>query len=391
MPELVDGIAGGVGGDVRVGELACYQVALPSTGGEYAMSGGRRYEEFVSTVVKVTADDGTCGFGEASTLGGTYLDGFPGSAQAAVRELAPVVLASDPLHAWPLVREMDRALVGHHPGKAAIDIAMWDLRARLLGVPVALLLGGIEQVSLDAFMAVRVGTAEAMASEARALAALGYDRLQIKVGDDPLDDIERVRAVFEAVGGELRHLWCDANAGWTTAEALRFTRAIADLDTYLEQPCSSMTELAQVRARSDTPIIMCEAAKQPRDLLDAVALGSVDGVNIKPVRVGGLTKAAVMRDIAQAARLMILVDEPMGGELAAAGIAQLGATVDPDLLLAASYLGDYDDSPTRAGGGEAGAVFSDGSITVPQGPGLGARLDENTLGEPVFVVRSVDV
>ena len=357
------------------------------------MSHGRRYQEFVSTVVKVTADDGTIGWGEASTLGGDYLDGFPGSAQATVRELAPVVLACDPLQAQVLSREMDRTVLGHFPGKAAIDIAMWDLRSKLLGVPAAVLLGGIMQTSLDAFTAVRVGSEEEMTAEARELARLGYKHWQIKVGDDPAEDAKRVRAVINAIGQPMRYLSCDANRGWTTAQALRFVRAVGGLDSYLEQPCPSIAELAQLRAQCSNPMVIDEAAEQPRDLLDALSRGCVDAINIKPVRVGGLSKAAIMRDIAQAAGLMILVDEPMGGALATAGVVQLAATVDPQNLLAVAYFGDHGDQPTRPGRhvGDTGPRFQEGRVSVPLAPGLGVDVNEEALGEPIFVLGRQDL
>ena len=376
--------------DVRVVEVACYRVPTPYDTGTYGMSGGRRYTGFTSTIVKVTADDGTCGFGEASTMGGDYLDGFLESTEVTVRRLAPSVFTTDPLQATELVRIMDRELIGHRPGKAAIDIAMWDLRARLLGVPVGSLLGGIAQSSLEAFGVLPVGSMDAVTSEAERLLQSGYRRWQLKVGDDPVQDAERVRAVVDVVRSSNQYLSCDANCGWTPGEALRFARLAADVDLYLEQPCASIAELSQVRAGCNYPIIIDEAAIGPRALLDGIALAQVNGINLKPVRVGGLTIAARMRDIALAAGLMMVIDEPMGGMLATACIVQLAATVDPERLLAISYLGG------KGGAAEAGpAATSDGpprlrqgTVSVPLLPGIGVTPDDEALGEPVFVVEA---
>jgi L-alanine-DL-glutamate epimerase-like enolase superfamily enzyme len=321
-------------------------------------------------------------------MGGDYIDGFLESTEATVRRLAPIVLAADPLQAQPLVRIMDQTLVGHFPGKAAVDIAMWDLRARLLGVSVATLLGGIAQATVPAFAAVPPGPTAERVAEACRLAERGYLRWQIKVGDAPDQDVADVRAILEAVGEGRHYLSCDANCGWATDDAIRFSRAAADIETYLEQPCPSISELARVRAATSRPIIIDEAAKQPRDLLDAIALGCVDGINIKPVRVGGLTKAVLMRDIAQSAGLKVAVDEPMGGMLASACVAQFAATVDPRLLLATVFFGSseesfFDDGPAA----EAGMpTFSRGEVRVPTGAGLGVIPDEQFLGDPVFVV-----
>lgn len=372
--------------DVRVAELTCYRVDIPSHGGLYAMSGGRLYDAFPSTVVKVTASDGTCGYGEASTLGSDYLDGFIGSVQATVRELAPLVLQCDVLDARGLVRDMDRAVRGHYPGKAVIDTAMWDLRARLLGVPMGTLLGGITQDRLPAFTAVRIAPVDAMVAEAEEFTRQGYRQIQIKVGDDPVRDAQNVRQVVPALADDLRYLSCDANRGWTTGETLRFLRALGDIDTYIEQPCQSITELATVREATDRPIVIDEAAVQPRDLLDALACNCADAINLKPTRVGGLTKAARMRDIAEAAGLKMTIDEPMGGMLATASVAQFAATVDPERLLAAVYFGDHIAQTGRFEGDIP--RFADGEIVVPRSPGLGFVPAAEDLGDPVFVCDS---
>ena len=77
---------------MKLDRVTCYAVEIPAKDGSYTMSRNRVLRTFPSTVVQVTAEDGTSGFGEACTLGANYLDGFPGSARATIRELAPFVL-----------------------------------------------------------------------------------------------------------------------------------------------------------------------------------------------------------------------------------------------------------------------------------------------------------
>lgn len=364
---------------VRVAELAAYELEVPAAGGEVALSGGRRADGFLSTVVRVTAQDGLTGWGEACTMGSAYLDGFAAATVASVRALAPVVLGADPMAAWPVVRAMDRAVVGHQPGKAALDAALWDLRGRRLEQPVAALLGGIAQTTLPAFAAVSVGSPAATVTEARALVASGGRRLQVKVGDEPVADAERVRAVARAVGGDLAYLCADANRGWTTAEARRFVRALGDVDCWLEQPCATLEELEALRAAVTLPLVVDESARTARDLLRSAA-GGIDAVNLKPTRVGGLTRAAHLRDLAETLGLMVLVDEPMGGALASAAVAHLAATVDPERLLGASHPGHQGAAPGD------GARLLDGHVHLPQGPGLGVTPDPELLGDLVALV-----
>ncbi len=377
--------------EVRVAEIASFRVHLTPEH-PHVLSGGRRYDRIDSLIVRVTSADGRRGFGEASTMGSTYLDGFPAGTEAAVRELAPAVLGRDVLLGRRLTRAMDDALVGHHPAKAAMDIALLDLRARILDVEAATLLGGRLQPTVVAFAAVSVGSVRDAVDEAHELFERGYRRLQVKVGDDPLVDAERVRAVATAFSGRLDYLACDANRRWTVAQALRFVNAVGELDLHVEQPCASWGEMVRLRRQCRFPLVADEAARSVGDLLDAVTEGCVDAVNLKPVRLGGVTRAAAARDVAEAAGLMMLVDEPLGGVIASASIAALASTVDPSLLLAASYFADleYYTLSGRPVATEGGAQFRNGRITASPGPGLGVELDEVTLGEPAFVANARD-
>jgi cis-L-3-hydroxyproline dehydratase len=372
----------------RLRELSCYAVDIPTVQDTYVMSHGRVLTSFPSTVVKVTADDGTVGFGEACTLGSNYLDGFPASAQETVRLLADWTLACDVFDANVLVDGMDTRVVGNLTGKAAIDTAMWDLRGRLLGLPVSQLLGGIKQTRFPWFQAISMGTPDQMAAEAERLAALGCRAFQLKLGDDPLVDAARVHAVAEAAPADVGFVTWDANKGWTVAQTVRFAAAVESLDGYLEQPCATLAELRWVRAVVRRPLMADESLRTTADALELAVAGSVDAINLKPTRVGGLTKAARIRDLAQAAGWMVLPDEPQGADLATAALAHLSATVEPAHLLAVSYFMGADMRFSyQSGPGSRGPGLEGGTVTCSTDPGLGVQVDEATLGEPLFTVH----
>jgi len=371
---------------MKVETIRCFAVEIPAKDGTYVMSRGRELRGFPSTVVQVTTEDGTTGFGEACTLGGNYIDGFPGSVQATVRDLAPFVLQCDPLEPNVLVDGMDALITGHLPGKAAIDAAMWDLRGKLLGLPVARLIGGVKQPSVPAFQAISLGAPTAMAAEVTRMASLGFRRWQLKLGGDPLTAAQRVRAAVDALPGEPALLTSDANQGWTVADTLRFVAAIGGVDTYLEQPCPTTAELTRVKSRCPLPIMMDEGAIGAGDILEALALGTVDALNLKPTRVGGITKAARIRDLAQATGLKILLDEPQGADLATAALAQLGATIDPGQFLGTGCFtgGHMPFSYQKAAQARPGPRFDEGVIRWDDTPGLGVEIDQHVLGSPVF-------
>ena len=125
----------------------------------------------------------------------------------------------------------------------------------------------------------------------------GYRRLQIKVGGDPAADAERLAAVRDAVGGGVV-LFADANGAWTTSAARRFLLATAALDYTLEQPCPTLEECAALRPHCAHPLVLDESIVSLDALVRARRDAGADGVTIKIARVGGVTRAAALRDVA---------------------------------------------------------------------------------------------
>ena len=374
---------------MKVREIACYAVDIPTQHDTYVMSHNRVLTAFPTTIVKLTAEDGTIGWGEACTLGSNYLDGFPESAQATVRLLADWVLQCDIFEANVLVDGMDHLLIGNLTGKAALDIAMWDLRGKLLGTPVAQLLGGVKSRSLPAFKAISLGSTEEMVAEVEQASDRGYRAWQLKLGDEPLADAARVRAVAEAVPSDSTFMTSDANKGWTVAQTLRFAAAIEDVDTYLEQPCPTIDELSRIRSVIPRPLMADESLRTESDCLDLLRAGCADAINLKVVRVGGLTKAARIRDLAHAAGWMILADEPQGADLATASLTHFAATVNPDQLLATAYfMGEDMKISYRPDGDTSGPRLVDARVEYVDAPGLGIEIDEPRLGAPLFTVSA---
>jgi L-alanine-DL-glutamate epimerase-like enolase superfamily enzyme len=371
---------------VELRSLRCYAVELPLAHGTYSMSDGRRHDGLTTTVVEVEYEDGMAGYGEACTLGSNYIDGFAASVRAGVAELADVALSSDPFRPDVLLERMDSAVRGHAAAKAAIDAALLDLRGKLLALPVCDLLGGRHQRTYPIFHPLTLSEPEAMAAEADDFAHTGYRCWQLKLGDDPLEDARRSAAVLEALADRCTFMSADANRGWTVADALRYVRAVDGLDLYLEQPCETLEELRSVHARARVPMIADEVICVAADLVRCLELGCAEAVNIKPARVGGLTRAARLRDLAQDMGMMIVVDEPMGGVLATAGIAHLAASSRPDSFLAAFHP-TAELVSTAGSGAVGGPVIDAGYAAAPEYPGLGVEVDVGTLGTPAFVVE----
>ena len=100
-----------------------------------------------------------------------------------------------------------------------------------------------------------------------------------------------------------------------------------------------------------------------------------------------LTKAARIRDIAQSAGWMVLVDDPQGADISTAAQAHLAATITPTHLLAAGYfMGEEMRISYQRPGAETGPRMTDGLISLVDLPGLGLEIDDSALGDPVFTL-----
>jgi cis-L-3-hydroxyproline dehydratase len=178
-------------------------------------------------------------------------------------------------------------------------------------------------------------------------------------------------------------LFCDANGGWTRAEARRFLAGTRGLDYALEQPCVSYEDLKALRPQCDRPLILDETIDGLGALLRALADGVADGVTVKIARVGGITPARLLRDVAVEAGLLVTVEDTGGAEIDTAAMAHLSLST-PDGYR--QHTVDFDRWVT-VGNADGMPAASDGLLPAPEGPGRGVRVREAELGEPFAVYR----
>ena len=362
-----------------ISSIRIYRQWQPFRDGTYRCSGGRSAEGFDSTIVEITARDGQRGYGEMAPLGSFYDPAFAEGARAATRELAPQLLGADASGVEALNRRMDLLLKGHPYAKSAIDMALWDLAGKHSGLSLASMSGGAEGTSLALYRSIAQQAPDAMAARARKYIEEGYRRLQVKVGLEVAEDIARLEAVRAAIPSDTV-LFCDANASWGTAETRQFLMATRNLDYTLEQPCASYEENLAIRRACDRPLVLDETIDGADVLLRAIADGLVDGITIKLARVGGLTKAKLLRDIAIARNLKVTVEDTGGAEIDTAAYCGLMLST-PEILR--QHTVDFHNWVTVSNA-KADFRIADGEMMLPSGPGLGVEVDIEALGEPVF-------
>lgn len=371
---------------VQIARVTAWSVHLPYVEGSYRMAGDRVTTGMDAVVVRVIADDGTVGIGESGTVGVTFdAQHLPGQI-AGITALAPAVLGADPRSPQSVHRRMTAAMTGHPYVKSPIDVAVWDLAARLDGAPLWRRLGGDGPGETPLYRPVQGSTPEAVREKANERLAQGYRRLQVKVGDDPIVDAARVLAVRDTVGPGIP-IFADANCGFSLAAARRFVRALgADAaDIWLEQPCASITECAQLRSSWDGPMVLDESITSLAALLEGHRLGVADGITVKLTRVGGITPATTIRDCAVELRIGVTVEDASGCNLADMTFAHMNASTPAERRV---HSVDFDSWVTLCH--VQGPSARDGSFLRPDAslPGLGLTLDESVLGEPFVDARA---
>src|SRR5258708_22592272 len=183
----------------------------------------------------------------------------------------------------------------------------------------------------------------------------GYRRFQLKVGSDPLVDIERILAANSQLQPGDR-LIADANTGWLMHDALRVVRAVRDVDVYIEQPCRTYEECLTIRRHCDHPFVLDENIDSLDVLLRGHADRAMDVVNIKISKFGGLTKARQARDLCASLGVAMTIEDSWGGDIVTAAIAHLAHSTPTELLFTTTDFNSYvtvnfaDGAPRRVAG-----------------------------------------
>ncbi|MBB3771811.1 L-alanine-DL-glutamate epimerase-like enolase superfamily enzyme [Angulomicrobium tetraedrale] len=366
---------------MKISAIDAFGYALTYAHGEYVMSKGRAAQSQASTLVRIHTDSGLEGWGESSTLGGTYLPAFAEGTQAAVRVLAPHLIGLDPTNLSQLHAVMDAVLLGQNSAKSALDIACWDILGKVAGLPIATLLGGVTQDSFPLYEAVPLASPEQMADFVRMRGAAGISRFQVKVGNDPYDDARRTRAVVAACP-EDAVIIADSNGGWNPQAGIIAVRELAGLNIYVEQPCRDTADCAIVQRMSTLPLVMDESVTNSAELFRAKYEAGAGSVNIKLARLGGITGAARMRAQAQDLGMTMCIEDVWGGDVTTAAVAHVAASTQPEALLHASFFNDW----TKEHIAGYAPRSERGRGRAPTGPGLGIHVDTGALGPALFEV-----
>ena len=198
---------------------------------------------------------------------------------------------------------MDGVFAGNASIKAAIDIALHDLSAKLVNLPLYALLNGNPSKPIHTDMTVSLLEKEKMAEKAKQYVENRFPVLKVKLGDRPANkDIERMQGIRAAIGMEIP-LCIDANQGWNYNEARFALTNMSDLNImHCEAPMNSnnLIQIRQLRQESPIPLMADESVFSASDAFQVMATESFDLINIKLGKSGGITNAMKIAAIAEA-------------------------------------------------------------------------------------------
>jgi L-Ala-D/L-Glu epimerase len=265
-------------------------------------------------------------------------------------------LGDDPFLLEEILQNLEKTIRLHPSAKAAIDMALYDLVGKILGVPVYRLLGLNAAKAARTSFTIGIDTPAEMAKKARQ--ASNYPILKIKVGTK--NDIENLKAIRDVSSAIIR---VDANTGWTPKEAIKNIEALVPYNIeFVEQPvlAHDLAGLKMVRDNSPLPIIADESCVSIHDIPRLSEC--VDGVNLKLMKHGGIHTVLKMIHTARAHHLQVMLGCMIESSLAITAAAHLTplvdyADLDGHLLIK--------DDPYR------GVQVEHGKLILPEAPGLG--------------------
>lgn len=370
---------------MKIKKISVYQKDLPLTE-PYWLSGGRlKFEVLDATFVRIDTDDGCTGWGEGTPWGHTYVPAHGPGIRAGIQTIAPVLIGADPRQSERIEYVMDKTLPGHPYVKSPIDMACLDIAGQAAGLSLPDILGGRYETGTRIMSSVSSGSPETMVKTIEKYRAMGYQGHSAKVGGSDTDlDIQRIRHIEQhRLEGE--RILYDVNRAWTRREAAMVMNAVADLGVTFEQPCETTDDIKAVRALTASPISVDETLVSINDMVRIAHEGIAEVVNIKINRVGGLTKARRMRDVAITHGIQIYVMATGGSVMADAEAAALAQSTPDEFRLGCWACQDMLTVDVAPG---TGPRAKNGYLLVPDLPGLGFAPDEFLLGSPSAVYRS---
>ncbi len=324
-----------------------------------------------NVIVVVHTEAGITGWGECSpfmSINGESAD----TALVVAKYFEKIWVGKDALQIEDRINELDSVIYGNNSIKSAFDMALYDIAAQLAGQPLYQYLGGSKSKVIETDYTVSVGDATKMAADALKIKEAGFPVIKVKIGKGGANDVERIRAIREAVGYEIP-LRVDANQGWGFEEAITTLKALEPFNIqHCEEPLPrwAFMQLPEIRRQSPVRIMSDETCCDHNDVQRLIDLKACDLINIKLGKSGGIFKALKMIRLAEAHHIKIQIGAFLESRIAMTAFAHLALSSDQIIYFDFDTALMFSEDPV-----EGGIIYkANGVIEVPEEPGIGARL-----------------
>lgn len=332
----------------------------------------RRVDALEDLVVLIECDDGTVGYGEGAPT--PQITGETmGSMIATVEYIKPHIIGREIEDFDAILGLVHKLIVKNTTAKSALEIALYDLKAKASKLPLYRMLGGT-QTKFTTDITISMGEIKKMIVDSHDAVALGYDTLKIKIGDNPRKDVERIVAIHNALNKDIK-LRLDANQGWTAKQSVELLHALEKqniIAEFIEQPVAAddIEGLKYIKERVQTPLLADESIFSLKDARRLLEMEAIDYVNIKLAKTAGVTQALELADLSASFGVKCMIGCMLEGPISvAAGVHVASAKADIITMLDLDAVSLLASHPLKTG-----IAFNESEITLSNDHGLGVAL-----------------
>jgi len=291
----------------------------------------RRVDALEDLVVIIECDEGSLGYGEGAqtpVITGETL----GSMIATIEYIKPHIIGLEIEDLDAILHLVHTLILKNTTAKSALEIALYDLKAKYLKLPLYKMLGGTQR-KFRTDITISMQETDKMIADALNAVDLGYDTLKIKIGDDPKKDVERIIAIDQALHSDIS-LRLDANQGWTAKQSVELLHALEKKDIiaeFIEQPVAAddIEGLKYIKERVQTPLLADESIFSLKDAKKLLEMQAIDYVNIKLAKTAGITEALKLADLSASFGVKCMIGCMLEGPISvAAGVHVASAKAD---------------------------------------------------------------
>ena len=332
----------------------------------------RRVDALEDVVVIIECDDGTVGYGEGAPT--PQITGETiASMQAAIDFISPHLIGKTIDDFDTLIHTVHHTIKHNTTAKSALEIALFDLKAKAESKPLYKMLGGTQK-AFKTDITISMNDTDTMIADAQKAVILGYDTLKIKIGSDPLLDAERVIAIHQTLPEHIK-LRLDANQGWSAKESvtlLHTLEAEGIVAEFIEQPVAAddYEGLKYIKERVQTPVLADESVFSLHDAKRLLEMEAVDYINIKLAKTGGISHALSLADLCREYGVKCMLGCMLEGPISvAAGVHIASAKADVITMLDLDAVALLASHPAKTE-----MLVEESHIVLADVPGLGISL-----------------